>query len=86
LYGKGNFSHIWNQFKALISNELGKNVMITEKIGIEGGGENERVYWIRQNWRNFNIRKKLIHMVLWVFYKKVTQRIQILWDERDLVV
>jgi hypothetical protein len=79
LHERGRFDHIWNQFKVLTGNELDKNVMITGNFDREGGGKSERVYWKEQNWKDFDDKKKLLHAVLWIIYKKVTQRIQILW-------
>jgi hypothetical protein len=83
LYERGRFIHICNQFKVLIGNELDKNAMIMKKFDREGGGKNERVFWKEQNWKDFDDKKNLLHSTLWVIYKKIAQRIQVLWDEKD---
>jgi hypothetical protein len=38
-------------------------------------------HWKRNIWVDFDSRRKIIHTILWIFYRKVLQRIQVIWEE-----
>jgi hypothetical protein len=77
---KGKCNHIRKKFKAIIRDELDDDKTVIREYDMGYGVVYSETVTLTCKWSNFDDRREIIHTILWIFYKKVTQRIQALWD------
>jgi hypothetical protein len=77
---RGRFNYMWEKFKVIFNDELDDDERVVEKYNSGKGVIYERVVLVPRKWENFDDRRKIMHTMLLIFYKKIIQRIQALWN------